>query len=310
MSILVVGSVAYDNLETPAGRRENVLGGAATHFSTAASFFTTVHIVGVVGGDFEREHIDFLESRGINLTGLKVVADGKTFRWDGHYLKDINQAETLATELGVFAKFDPELTDHHRRRPLLFLANIHPVLQLKVLEQMEGPRLIAMDTMNLWIDTEREALMKVIRCADMIFVNDAEARSLTGENNVTVAARKIMEWGPKYVVVKRGEYGALVYSGEKVFSVPALPLEEVVDPTGAGDTFAGGFLGYLARVGSFDEMAMRRAAVCGSVMASFQVEDFGLERLKRLTHDEIDARFREFCELAHFGAAPIFVEKP
>ncbi len=306
MSILVVGSVAYDDLETPAGRREEVLGGAATHFSTAASFFTTVHMVGVVGNDFADEHKEFLESRGINISGLKVIEDGKTFRWKGHYLNDLNQAETLDTQLGVFANFDPELTDQHRTRSILFLANIHPELQMKVLEQMEGPKLIAMDTMNLWIDTEREALMKVIKCVDMIFVNDAEARSLTGEDNVTLAARKIMEWGPKYIVIKRGEYGSLVYTADTVFSTPALPLTEVTDPTGAGDTFAGGFLGYLARVGNMEDMSMRRAAVCGSVMASFQVEDFGLDRLRNLTHKDIDNRFKQFCELAHFGSSPVF----
>jgi len=306
MSILVVGSVAYDDLETPKGKRENVLGGAATHFSTAASFFTAVNMVGVVGGDFAQEHIEFLEDRGINISGLQVVADGKTFRWKGHYLNDLNQAETMNTELGVFADFDPKLSEHHRTLPFLFLANIHPSLQLRVLEQMEGPRLIAMDTMNLWIDTEREALMKVIKCVDMIFVNDAEARSLTGEENVTLAARKIMSWGPKYVVVKRGEYGSLVYTADTVFSTPALPLTEVVDPTGAGDTFAGGFLGYLSRVGNLEDMSIRRAAVCGSVMASFQVEGFGLDRLRRLTHEDIDKRFKQFCELAHFGSAPVF----
>lgn len=306
MSILVVGSVAYDDLETPAGRREDVLGGAATHFSMAASFFTKVHVVGVVGKDFKEEHIELLEGKGINLSGLKVMEDGKTFRWKGHYLKDLNSAETLDTKLGVFADFDPELTDHHRTRPMLFLANIHPALQMKVLKQMDGPRLIAMDTMNMWIETEREQLEQVIQCADMIFVNDAEAKSLSGESNVTRAARKIMEWGPKYVVVKRGEYGSLVYTADTVFSTPALPLTEVKDPTGAGDTFAGGFLGYLARVGDLEDMSLRRAAVCGSVMASFQVEDFGLERLKRLTHNDIDKRFRTFCELAHFGAAPVF----
>lgn len=306
MSILVVGSVAYDNLETPSGTREEVLGGAATHFSTAASFFTTVNMVGVVGSDFADEHIEFFKGKGINISGLQVVEDGKTFRWKGHYLNDLNQAETLDTQLGVFAEFDPELSDHHRTRPFLFLANIHPSLQMKVLEQMEGPKLIAMDTMNLWIDTERDELMRVIKCVDMIFVNDAEARSLSGEENVTRAARKIMEWGPKYVVVKRGEYGSLVYTADTVFSTPALPLTEVCDPTGAGDTFAGGFLGYLSRVGNLEDMSLRRAAVCGSVMASFQVEDFGLDRLRTLTHEDIDRRFKKFCELAHFGSAPVF----
>ncbi len=306
MSILVVGSVAYDDLETPSGRRDDVLGGAATHFSTAASFFTTVHMVGVVGDDFADEHVEFLKGRGINIAGLQIIEDGKTFRWKGHYMDDLNQARTLDTQLGVFADFDPELSDIHRTRPYLFLANIHPELQLKVLEQMEGPKLIAMDTMNLWIDTERESLMKVIRGVDMIFVNDAEARSLSGEENVTLAARAIMSWGPKYVVVKRGEYGSLVYTSDTVFSTPALPLTEVKDPTGAGDTFAGGFLGYLSRVGNIEDMSVRRAAVCGAVMASFQVEDFGLDRMRTLTHEDIDNRFRQFCEMAHFGSAPVF----
>lgn len=306
MSILVVGSVAYDDLETPAGKRENVLGGAATHFSAAASFFTKVHIVGVVGSDFEAAHIDFFKSRGIDVSGLTVKTDGKTFKWAGHYLKDLNQAETLDTKLGVFATFDPELSDHHRRRPFLFLANIHPELQLKVLNQMEKPRLVAMDTMNLWINTARENLQKVIERVDLIFVNDGEARLLTGESNVTLAARKIMSFGPKYVVIKRGEYGAMFFSGENIFVAPALPLARVVDPTGAGDTFAGGFLGYVAREDRLDDATFRRAVVCGSVIASFQVEDFGLERLKRLSNPEIGSRFDSLRQLAHFEHAPIF----
>lgn len=306
MSILVVGSVAYDNLETPSGMRQGVLGGAATHFSAAASFFTDVHLVGVVGHDFETAHIEFLRNKGIDITGLKVVPGGKTFRWSGHYLNDLNQAETLETDLGVFATFDPELSDHHRRRPYLFLANIHPKLQLKVLDQMERPELIAMDTMNLWIKTERGALQKVIDRADLIFVNDGEARLLTGEANVLKAAKRIMEWGPKHVVIKRGEYGALLFSGESLFSAPGLPLLEVRDPTGAGDTFAGGFLGYVARRGGLDDETFKCAVVCGSVMASFQVEDFGLERLKSLEPFEIDERFRTFKQISHFEPHLIF----
>ena len=306
MSILVVGSVAYDNLETPAGRRDDVLGGAATHFSAAASFFTAVHLVGVVGGDFEPAHIEFLRNRGIDLAGLKVIRNGTTFRWSGHYLNDLNQAETLQTHLGVFATFDPELSAHHRERPYLFLANIHPALQLKVLDQMRAPRLRAMDTMNLWIRTERETLQKVIERVDLIFVNDAEARLLTGEKNVTTAARQIMSWGPRYVVVKRGEHGAMLFSGDQVFAAPALPIERVVDPTGAGDTFAGGFLGCVARSGAVDEGTLRRAVVCGSVMASFQVEDFGLDRLRQLTPGEIEGRFAAFRDLSSFSHHPIF----
>ena len=282
MSILVVGSVAYDTLETPEGRREDILGGAATHFSTAASFFTDVHLVGVVGDDFQDEHVEFLKGRGINLAGLEVVTNGKTFRWSGHYLNDLNQAETRQTDLGVFADFDPKLSEGDKERPYLFLANIHPSLQLKVLEQMKAPRLTAMDTMNLWIDTTRDELQKVIERVDMIFVNDAEARALSGRGNVTLAARRIMEWGPKMVVIKRGEYGALVYQGDMVFFSPAMPMERVVDPTGAGDTFAGGFMGYVAKAGSTGTGDLKRAAVLGGVMASFQVEDFGLDRMRRL----------------------------
>lgn len=306
MSILVVGSVAYDDLETPAGRRANVLGGAATHFSTAASFFTKVHIVGVVGADFESEHIEFFKGRGIDVAGLKVVPNGKTFRWAGHYMKDLNQAETLDTQLGVFATFDPDLSDHHKQRPFLFLANIHPELQLKVLNQMKRPQLIAMDTMNLWINTAREHLQKVIDRVDLIFVNDGEATLLTGEKNVILAARRIMKWGPRYVVVKRGEYGAMLFSGENIFAAPALPLAKVIDPTGAGDTFAGGFLGHVAREGKIDDATLRRAVICGSVMASFQVEGFGLERLKTLATSDISLRFDSFKQIAQFDHAPIF----
>jgi sugar/nucleoside kinase (ribokinase family) len=306
MSILVVGSVAYDTLETPAGLRRDILGGAATHFSMAASFFTKVHLVGVVGSDFEASHIELLRGRGIDLAGLEVVQDGSTFRWSGHYLSDINRAETRDTRLGVFATFDPRLTEVHRERPYLFLANIQPELQLRVLEQMRQPRLVAMDTMNLWIDTRREALQRVIERVDMLFVNEEEARALTNERNTACAAARIMSWGPKCLVIKRGEYGSLVFTGGGVFSAPAMPLPEVTDPTGAGDTFAGGFMGYLARCGAEDDASLRRAAVLGSVMASFQCEDFGLGRLMGLTHSDIQARFAKLCELACFDHSPVF----
>jgi len=306
MSILVVGSVAYDNLETPEGKRDDVLGGAATHFSTSASFFAKVHLVGVVGGDFRDEHVEFLRERGVDLEGLEVIEEGKTFRWSGHYMNDLNQAETLDTQLGVFGDFDPSLTDHHRDRDFLFLANIHPSLQLKVLDQMNEPMLTAMDTMNLWIDTTRDELQKVIERVDLIFVNDAEARSLTGESNINTAAKKIMEWGPRTVVIKRGEYGAMLYNGSSLFIAPALPIARVADPTGAGDTFAGGFMGLVARVGNTDDSTMRRAVVAGSVMASFQVEDFGLDRLRTLTSDEINERFTTVGRLAYFEPTSIF----
>lgn len=307
MSILVVGSVAYDNLETPSGKREKVLGGTATNFSMAASFFTTVHIVGAVGDDFEHVHLKLLSDKGINISGLEIIPGGKTFHWSGHYMNDLNQAETLDTRLGVFADFDPKLSEHHSERPYIFLAPIHPELQLKVLSQIKRPKLIAMDTMNLWINTTRDSLQKVIEKVDMIFVNNNEARDLTKESNITRAALKIMEWGPKAVIVKRGEYGAVLYTHGKVFAAPALPITNVVDPTGAGDTFAGGFLGYIARAQNMDDATLRRAVVCGSVMASFQVEDFGTSRLQKLCLEEIDERFREFSALTQFEPAPVFV---
>lgn len=307
MSILVVGSVAYDDLETPAGARKDALGGAATHFSAAASFFSAVHLIGIVGDDFDPAHIEFFKSKGISTAGLKVVPGGKTFRWKGHYLTNLNQAETLSTELGVFATFDPELTDHHRKRPYLFLANIHPELQLKVLSQMEDPKLIAIDTMNYWISSTRDALQKVLERADLVFVNDGEARMLTGDGNLTMAAQKIRSWGPKYVVIKRGEHGALLFTPDHIFAAPAFLLSKVVDPTGAGDTFAGGFLGYLAREDRLNDETFRRAVILGSVMASFQVEDFGLDRLKGLSQSDIEERFTAFRDLAHFDHAPIFL---
>ena len=306
MSILVVGSIAYDTLETPVGKRDNVLGGTATHFSTSASFFTDVHVVGVVGGDFERSHIEFLESRGINLEGLQIVEGGKTFRWAGHYLNNLNQAETLDTQLGVFEHFNPTLSDAHSSLPILFLGNIQPQLQLRVLDQMKEPRLIAMDTMNLWIEHEREALQQVIERIDLLFVNDGEAKLLTGESNMVVAAKKIHSWGPKTVVIKRGEHGALLYHEHSMFVAPGMPLPLVTDPTGAGDTFAGVFLGYLARAGKFDENALKQAVISGSVMASFQVEDFGLDRLRELEHKDIDGRFRQFKTLSHFDEVAVF----
>lgn len=306
MSILAVGSVALDNLETPHGKRDDVLGGTATNFSAAASFFTSVHLIGVVGHDFGDAHIEFLTKKGIDISGLKVDPSGKTFRWTGKYFDDINRRETIDTQLGVFATFDPVLSEYHRERPIVFLGGIHPSLQLKVLDQMKGPRLIAMDTWILWIETTRPELQKVIERSDMLFVNDEEARMLTGEINVTKAARKIMAWGPKVAIVKRGEYGALLYTKESIFAAPGLPLPKVVDPTGAGDTFAGGFLGYVSRSGDMSEATLRRAVICGSVMASFQVEDFGLGRLKTLTTDEINDRFTHFRHLAHFEPTPIF----
>jgi sugar/nucleoside kinase (ribokinase family) len=299
MSLLVVGSVALDSLETPFGRREDVLGGSASYISTAASFFAPSRVVAVVGDDFPQAHVDFLASRGVDLEGL-VRRPGKTFRWKGRYDADLNTAHTLDTQLNVFAEFRPELPDSYRDSEYVFLGNIHPDLQRAVLDQVRSPRFVGLDTMNFWISGEREALLRVLKRVDMLFVNDAEARQLAGEQNVVQAARRILGMGPRAVVVKRGEYGALFFSGEEVFAAPAVPLPAVFDPTGAGDTFAGGFMGYLARAGREDGATLRRGVVVGSVLASFAVEQFSLDRLRTLAPAEIRARYAEVRRLAHF----------
>jgi sugar/nucleoside kinase (ribokinase family) len=299
--LLVVGSVALDSVRTPFGKAEEALGGSATFFSYAASFFTGVRLVAVVGADFPEQHLDLLARRGIDLSGLRR-AEGPTFRWVGEYGYDLNEAKTLDTRLGVFADFRPELPVHFRATPFLFLANIDPELQLDVLRRMERPRLAALDTMNFWIQGKREALLRVLAEVDALVVNDAEARMLTEEPNLVRAARRILAVGPRIVVVKRGEYGALMAVEGRFFFVPAYPLESVFDPTGAGDTFAGGFLGELARGGTIDGPSLRRAIVYGSVMASFTVEDFSLNRLVRLEAREIDERYRAFQEMMRLDA--------
>jgi len=294
--LLVVGSVALDSVKTPFGQAEEVLGGSATFFAYAASFFTRVRLVAVVGDDFPKAHLDLLAGRGVDLAGLQVT-DGPTFRWAGEYGYDLNEARTLDTRLGVFADFRPTLPPAFRRTPFLFLANIDPELQLDVLRQVERPTLAALDTMNFWIKGKREALRRVLSEVDGLLINDAEARMLSGEPNLVKAARKILGEGPPTVVVKRGEYGVLMVNRERFFFVPAFPLESVFDPTGAGDAFAGGFMGFLARAGAVDEVTLRRAIVYGSVMASFTVEDFSLNRLLRLAPAEIEARYRTFQEM-------------
>jgi sugar/nucleoside kinase (ribokinase family) len=299
MSLLVVGSVALDSLETPFGRREDVLGGSASYFSTCASFFGPTRMVAVVGDDFPEEHVRFFAARGIDLAGL-VRRPGRTFRWKGRYEFDLNTAHTLETHLNVFAEFRPELPAHYRDAEYVFLGNIDPDLQRTVLDQVRAPRFVACDTMNFWIASKRESLLRTLSRVDMLFVNDAEARQLAGEHNVVKAARRILTFGPRAVVVKRGEYGALYFSGDEMFAASAYPLAAVFDPTGAGDSFAGGFMGYLARCRREDHATMRRAIVLGSVLASFAVEQFSLERLKTLGHDEIRARFTEVRQLAHF----------
>lgn len=304
MSVLVVGSVALDSLETPFGKRDDVPGGSATFFSTSASFFTPVQLVGVVGEDYPEEHVDFLRGRGVDLAGLTRAA-GKTFRWKGRYTYDLNEAHTLDTQLNVFGDFKPELPEAFRRPEVLFLGNIHPELQSMVLDQLaERPGLVAMDTMNFWIEGSRESLLKTIAKVDMLFVNDAEARQLAGEHNVFKAARAIHAMGPKRVVIKRGEYGALLFDQDQIFSAPAYPLEDVFDPTGAGDSFAGGFLGYLARKGEITPSSLRQACVAGSTMASFCVEKFSLDRFRDLGNEEIQSRLAAFKELTHFEEVP------
>jgi sugar/nucleoside kinase (ribokinase family) len=296
----VVGSVALDSVRTPFGKADEVLGGSATFFACAASFFAPVRLVAVVGADFPRAHLELLERRGVDLGGLQV-SDGATFRWAGEYGYDLGEARTLDTRLGVFADFRPGLPAHFRASPFVFLANIDPELQLDVLRRVERPRLVALDTMNFWIQGKREALLRVVREVDVLVVNDAEARMLTQEPNLVRAARRILEWGPRTVVVKRGEHGALMAAADRFFFVPAYPLESVFDPTGAGDSFAGGFMGALARAGGVEGPALRRAIVYGSVMASFAVEDFSLNRLARVEADEIEARYRAFREMMHVG---------
>jgi sugar/nucleoside kinase (ribokinase family) len=299
MGIVVVGTIAFDTVETPFGKGENVLGGSATYFSTSASFFSDVSLVAVVGEDFPEEHVNFLKSREIDLQGLQRIP-GKTFHWTGRYGYDLNEAQTLDTQLNVLLDFKPELPATYRTTDVLFLANIDPELQLQVLDQVEKPRLTACDSMNFWISSKPEALKEVMKRVDIVVINEGEARMLTGEANLVKAARQIISLGCKRLVVKRGEYGVLMFTADTIFAAPAWPLEEVFDPTGAGDTFAGGFMGYLANTGDLSEEGIRQSLVFGSVMASFNVEDFSLNRMKRLTYPEIEARYRSFKGLTSF----------
>ncbi|MFQ5901319.1 MAG: PfkB family carbohydrate kinase [Thermodesulfobacteriota bacterium] len=299
MSILVVGSVAFDSVETPFGKVDDVLGGAATYFSTSASYFTDVKLVAVVGEDFPESHIDFLRDKGIDLQGLKQVP-GKTFRWKGRYGFDLNEANTLETHLNVFERFRPEIPEKYRKTPFVFLANIDPELQLEVLDQVESPKLVACDTMNFWIEGKPDVLKKLLKRVDIFTINEGEARELAKEPNLVKAAKIIMSFGPKVLIVKRGEYGVLMFNGTSTFATPAYPLESVFDPTGAGDTFAGGFMGFLAYTGKLSDDSIRQAIIFGSVMASFNVEAFSLDRLKTLAYNDIEDRYREFKRLTHF----------
>jgi sugar/nucleoside kinase (ribokinase family) len=304
MSLLVVGSVAFDAVETPFGKCEKMLGGAASHFSISASYYTDVRIVGVVGGDFSAEEQKVFDAHKIDTSDLERIPDGKTFRWYGRYDYDLNVAHTLDTQLNVFADFEPKLSLTSKRARLVFLGNIQPDLQRSVREQIPDAELVALDTMNLWIDTARESLLKTIKGVDVVIINDAEARQLTEIPNLIKAARTILSWGPRALIVKRGEYGAALFTNDSYFAIPAYPLESVFDPTGAGDTFAGGFMGYLDSQKDLDNAAMRRAMIFGSVMASFNVEEFGTARVQKLTTEEINQRFSTFKQMTQFEEIP------
>ncbi|MBA3560196.1 MAG: sugar kinase [Gemmatimonadaceae bacterium] len=299
MSLLVVGSVALDSVETPFGKADNVLGGSATFFSAAASLLTPVQLVGVVGNDYPMEKLEPLVARGVDFAGLER-ADGASFRWRGRYRHDLNSAETLETHLGVFSHFSPKIPEQFRRAPFVFLANIDPRLQREVLRQVERPRLVACDTMNFWIESRRPELLDLLEHVDLITLNDGEARQLTEQANLVKAARWILSRGPKHVIIKKGEHGAFMFTESTVFFAPAYPLENVFDPTGAGDAFAGGFMGYLARSGDLSEPNLRRAVVYGSAMGSFAVEQFSIGRLLELTQKDIDQRVRDFHRLVSF----------
>lgn len=293
MAVLVVGSVAFDKVETPFGLREEMLGGSATHFACAARYFTQVRVVAVVGSDFPDSGREFLESRGVDLEGLQV-REGKTFRWEAAYHGDMGQAETLATHLNVFKDFSPVIPDSYKETPFVFLANIDPDLQSDVLGQVEKPRFVAADTMNHWIAEKKEAVRKLVGSADAAILNDGEARMLTDEHNLSLAAQKIRSYGTKYAVIKKGEHGAVLFCGESCLALPGLPLLDVVDPTGAGDTFAGGFMGKLSQLGKVTDASLREAVLYGSVMASFNVQAFGVEGTANLTEDDIVKRLELF----------------
>ncbi len=301
MALLVVGSVAFDSIKTPFGHADAILGGSATFFSLTASWFVPVRVVAVVGEDFGPEHLQVFTSRSIDTAGLER-ATGRTFRWRGEYTGDMNEARTLETQLNVFERFVPKLPPHYRESEFVFLANIDPGLQLYVREQLSAARLVACDSMNFWIRGKPEEVRKTLAAVDVVILNEAEVKMLSGEPNLKRACAAVRKLGPRAVVVKRGEHGASAYLADSVFTVPAYPLDEVRDPTGAGDAFAGGFMGHLARTGDLSEVNLRRAVVYGSAMASFAVEEFGPGRLLRLRPEEIDARFREFKKLTHFDA--------
>ncbi|PHR13833.1 MAG: sugar kinase [Aequorivita sp.] len=299
--LVIVGTVAFDAIETPFGKTDKILGGAATYIGLAASQFKVDGaIVSIVGGDFPKKDLQMLEEKGMDITGLEVVEDGKTFFWSGKYHNDMNTRDTLITDLNVLADFNPQVPEEYRDAEVVMLGNLHPLVQLGVIEQMDSPKLIVLDTMNFWMDSALDELMQVIAKVDVITINDEEARQLSGEYSLVKAAHKIMEMGPEYVVIKKGEHGALLFSDDDVFFAPALPLEEVFDPTGAGDTFAGGFTGYLAKTGDYSYDNMKNAIINGSALASFCVEKFGPERLLQLSNGEVHQRLQQFKSLTQF----------
>ncbi len=299
--LLIVGTVAFDAIETPFGKTDKILGGAATYIGlSAANFDIKSAVVSVVGEDFPQEYLDLLKKNNINIEGIEVVKGGKTFFWKGKYHNDLNTRDTLDTQLNVLADFNPVVPDSHKDAEFVMLGNLHPLVQLSVLEQVENPKLVVLDTMNFWMDNALEDLMKVIAKVDVITINDEEARQLSGEYSLVKAARKIEEMGPKYVVIKKGEHGALLFHKDQIFFAPALPLEEVFDPTGAGDTFAGGFAGYLAKTGDVSFENMKSAIIYGSNLASFCVEKFGTERMQSLTGDQMNRRLDQFKKLTQF----------
>ena len=300
--LVIVGTVAFDAIETPFGKTDKILGGAGTFIGLAASQFNVdAAIVSIVGGDFPQKYLDLLYNKNIDISGIEIVKDGKTFFWSGLYHNDMNSRDTLATELNVLAEFNPIVPENYRDARVVMLGNLHPITQLSVLDQMhKKPELVVLDTMNFWMDNALEDLYEVIKRVDVITINDEEARQLTGEYSLVVAARKIHELGPKYVVIKKGEHGALLFNNGDVFFAPALPLEEVFDPTGAGDTFAGGFVGYLAKSNDFSFENMKNAVIYGSTLASFCVEKFGTQRMENLNHQEVYLRLQEFKNLTQF----------
>jgi len=301
MSLLVVGSVALDSVETPTQKRDRILGGSATFFSFSASFFSPVRLVGVVGDDFPQEHVARLQSRNIDTSGLCVVAGGKTFYWKGKYLPNMNDRETLEVELNVLGTFQPRLSDAFRRSDFLFLGNDSPRTQLCVVEQMIGPRLVVADTMDLWIREQHADLMALLKRVDGLVMNDSEAKLITGDENLVAAGHKILNLGPRFVVIKKGEHGAMFFSAHETYVLPAFPTERVVDPTGAGDSFAGGMMGYLASQGNFEPQTLKAAMAYGILVASFTVEDFSLDRLQGITRTDLDSRLQQYRKMLSFS---------